>query len=67
MEVMVVNNKSIKICISSEFKFNKEVKQVIEREKCPKCGYHGRMQAVNKLGSSKKIYICTKCKHHFNK
>ncbi|MGB7968927.1 MAG: zf-TFIIB domain-containing protein [Methanobacterium sp.] len=39
---------------------------MIEIEKCPKCGYNGRMQAVNRLGG-KKIYICTKCKHQFEK
>ena len=43
------------------------MKQLIEIEKCPKCGYHGQMQAVNRLGSGKKIYICKKCKHHFEK
>ena len=45
----------------------KDVKRLIEVEKCPKCGYNGHMQAVSKLGSGKKIYICNKCKHHFEK
>jgi DNA-directed RNA polymerase subunit RPC12/RpoP len=51
-----------------EYLFKKmEVKHLIEREKCPKCGYNGRMQAVNKLGSNKKVYICNKCKNQFEK
>ena len=45
----------------------KDVKQLIEVEKCPKCDYHGPMQAVSRPGSDKKIYICNKCKHHFEK
>ena len=40
---------------------------MIEVEKCPKCDYQGPMQAVRKLGSSKKIYICKKCKNQFEK
>lgn len=38
-----------------------------EVEECPKCGYHGIMEAVGSMGTTQKRYICPECRHQFTK
>lgn len=36
-----------------------------ELKKCPKCGHYGPTTSVGSIGSTDRIYVCSKCQYQW--